>query len=592
MPWRTRVGRALRLLPAVVLVAWHPVVAQGAGSATAAAGVADTSDALTRALAAEDRNDRRGAAVAYRDALQRALVVGNTDGDRVAIALLGLERVWAELAQLDSLLPVVQRVLQLRPTDPTARSVQLRSLVTMARDDEARVAFDAWRRVAGQDATPYREYARLLLQQGRSLAADSLLTDAERRLGGGGALAGETAQLHVSLGRWTAAARAFRQAFADEPWLETSAVFGLSRTPAASRDSVRAVLEAGPVTVPVRRLLAALELAWGDPRRAWGALRSLPMADDSTVAAWKAFAERVEINESWLVARDAWQAVLGARATDVEAFMRGADAALRAGDAAGALTILRDRRPARGAGVGDSLTRSLLALEIAVLGELGRADEAQRLLEREGPRLDSLARADLSRPLVAAWLRRGDVARARAAMAGTELAEDDEMVGWLALYDGNLGVARRRLVRASTRRPELVDALGLLARVRLDQSLPLGQAFLMLARRDSAAAAAKFIQAADSVGPAAPALLALASRLSAAAAAASLWSRIIREYPRSPEAPEALLAWGRALRDAGDRDAAIARYEQLLLEYPASALAPQARRDLERLRGLVPPAGR
>ena len=592
MPWRTRVGRALRLLPAVVLVAWHPAVAQGVGSATATAGVADTSDALTRALAAEDRNDRRGAAVAYRDALQRALVVGNTDGDRVAIALLGLERVWAELAQLDSLLPVVQRVLQLRPTDPTARSVQLRSLVTMARDDEARVAFDAWRRVAGQDATPYREYARLLLQQGRSLAADSLLTDAERRLGGGGALAGETAQLHVSLGRWTAAARAFRQAFADEPWLETSAVFGLSRTPAASRDSVRAVLEARPVAVPVRRLLAALELAWGDPRRAWGALRSLPMADDSTVAAWKAFAERVEINESWLVARDAWQAVLGARATDVEAFMRGADAALRAGDAAGALTILRDRRPARGAGVGDSLTRSLLALEIAVLGELGRADEAQRLLEREGPRLDSLARADLSRPLVAAWLRRGDVARARAAMAGTELAEDDEMVGWLALYDGNLGVARRRLVRASTRRPELVDALGLLARVRLDQSLPLGQAFLMLARRDSAAAAAKFIQAADSVGPAAPALLALASRLSVAAAAASLWSRIIREYPRSPEAPEALLAWGRALRDAGDRDAAIARYEQLLLEYPASALAPQARRDLERLRGLVPPAGR
>jgi len=591
MPWGRDVPRALPALVALLL-AWHPAGSQSAGSATATAGAVDSSDALTRALAAEDRNDRRGAAVAYREALQRALVVGNTDGDRVAIALLGLERVSAELAQLDSILPVVQRVLQLRPTDPTARSVQLRSLVTMARDDEARMAFDAWRRVAGPDAAPYREYARLLLQQGRALAADSLLSEAERRLGGGGALAGETAQLHVSLGRWTAAARAFRQAFADEPWLETSALFGLSRTPAASRDSVRAVLEGGPVAMPVRRLLASLELAWGDPRRGWGALLALPAADDSTVAAWKAFAERVELNESWLVARDAWQAVLAARATDVEALSRGADAALRAGDAAGALTLLRDRRPARGGASADSLARSLLSLEITALGDLGRADEAQRLLEREGPRLDSLARADLARPLVAAWLRRGDVTRARTAMAGTELAEDDEMVGWLALYEGNLGVARRRLVRASTRRQELVDALGLLARVRLEQSPPLGQAFLMIARRDSSAAAAGFIRLADSVGSAAPALLAQAARLSSTAQATALWTRIVKDYPRSPEAPEALLAWGRALREAGDKDAAIVRFEQLLLEYPGSALTPQARRDLERLRGQVPPAGR
>ena len=60
------------------------------------------------------------------EGVQRALVAPNTDGDRVAMALLGLERVSSELAQLDSLLPVVQRVLQRRPTDPTARSIQLR----------------------------------------------------------------------------------------------------------------------------------------------------------------------------------------------------------------------------------------------------------------------------------------------------------------------------------------------------------------------------------------------------------------------------------------------------------------------------------
>jgi TolA-binding protein len=63
----------------------------------------------------------------------------------------------------------------------------------------------------------------------------------------------------------------------------------------------------------------------------------------------------------------------------------------------------------------------------------------------------------------------------------------------------------------------------------------------------------------------------------------------VQQHPKSPEAPEALLAWGRALRDAGDSAGAIARLETLLVDYPDSALLPQARRDLERLRGRVPP---
>jgi outer membrane protein assembly factor BamD (BamD/ComL family) len=50
-----------------------------------------------------------------------------------------------------------------------------------------------------------------------------------------------------------------------------------------------------------------------------------------------------------------------------------------------------------------------------------------------------------------------------------------------------------------------------------------------------------------------------------------------------------LLLSARAVRDAGDRAGAIVRLEKLLVEYPESALLPQARRDLERLRGQVPP---
>src|SRR6187402_468730 len=81
--------------------------------ATATATAAYTTDPLQRALDAEDKGDPKRASVAYRDALQRALIAGNTDGERIAMALLGLERTWAETGMRgDSILPVVQRVLQ------------------------------------------------------------------------------------------------------------------------------------------------------------------------------------------------------------------------------------------------------------------------------------------------------------------------------------------------------------------------------------------------------------------------------------------------------------------------------------------------
>jgi tetratricopeptide (TPR) repeat protein len=213
--------------------------------------------------------------------------------------------------------------------------------------------------------------------------------------------------------------------------------------------------------------------------------------------------------------------------------------------------------------------------------------------------MDDASRATIARPLVSAWLRSGDLERARAAVAGSDLADDDETVGWLALYEGDLATARKRLVRAETRRGELVDALGLLARARIDKSPALGQAFLALARRDSAEAARRFVALADSagdrpassltIGDASPALLALAARLERGERALSLWDRIVAQHPKSPEAPEALLLSARAVRDAGDRAGATARLERLLVEYPESALAPQARRDLERLKGQVPP---
>lgn len=558
----------------------------------------DTTDALQRALTAEDKGDSRRAATAYREALQRAMQEANPDGDKLSLALLGLERTWADIGVRDSILPIIARVLAIRPTDPLARAMQLRTMIGLGKEEETRQAFLAWRRAAGNDGAPFREYARLLMAGGRAQAADSILTEAGRLLGSSGAVSGEVAQLHVAMSRWNSAAVSFREALVDQPYLEMAAQYALTRAPIAARDSIRTVLSAPPVSLAPRRLLASMELFWGEPRRAWVALSSV-RADDSTSAAWREFAERAEFAQAWQVARDVWLAVLDKRG-DLEAQSRAAQAALKAGDAVGALEIAR-REPREVVTTPhtkpvDATTRVrvLLPIEIAALGELGRPQEAQKRMEDNASKLDATARAAMAPTLVGAWLRSGDVEKAREAVKGSDLMDDDETMGWLALYDGDLVTARKRLVRAETRRPELVDALGLLARARLDRSVGLGQAFLLLAKRDTLAAAARFASLADSTGDAAPALLLIASRLenardskpgAANLRAFALWDRIVKRYAKSPEAPEALLNSARQLAINGDKAAAATRYESLLIDYPESALVPQGRRELEKLKG-------
>jgi TolA-binding protein len=119
-----------------------------------------------------------------------------------------------------------------------------------------------------------------------------------------------------------------------------------------------------------------------------------------------------------------------------------------------------------------------------------------------------------------------------------------------------------------------------------------GQAFLSLARGDSAEAAARFEAAASASPLAASLLLSTAAQLRAArkdaAGATALWQRVLSEYADSPEAPGAELELARALRRKGDAAGAVARLEHLILTYPRSSLVPQARRELELAKQNIP----
>ncbi len=538
--------------------------------------------ALTRALDLEGENKCREAIPLYRVAVTSEDPVG---------AVLGLERCYAMVGRPDSLVGLLDSLLAHRPKDPTLRTVQLRTLNSIRRDDDLRVAFGQWTSVAAGEATPWRMYAQVLLESGRALAADSVLRDAAVALGSTRALASEYAQMQAALGLWLPSAKSWREAAEEQGYLEQAAVFSLMPVPAALRDSVREVFRSVPVTLGARRVLAGLELRWHAPRAAWEALAGLPPTD-SAVAAWDEFAKEAELNEAWLTARDALARVALVRTKDRMIAVRAATMSLNGGDPAAAFSLLQGVGAA-----GDSGMRSTVTLlRVRALGALGRAREAEQELESRGANLDAEARRGAMRAVAWAWIRTGDLKRAEAALqAGGPNTEEGERVGaWLALYSGDLKTARRGLRRTDEPSNDVVTAMALLSRTRADSSPGAGAAFLTLARGDTAAAARAFEVVSNDLKDAAPFLLGQAARLYAAHAVADtthalvIWRGLVEGHADAPEAAEAELAWARVLRQRSDSAGAVARLEHLILTWPRSALVPQARKELDEVRGLVP----
>ena len=535
---------------------------------------------LSRALDLEGSGKCKEAIPLFRQA------VGATEDP--AGALYGLERCVAEAGNADTLLFVIDSVLVKRPRDPVARTIQLRTLTNAHRADPARLAFQHWVNAVPGDATPFREYARLLLDAGLTRAADTVLTFAMQRLGGGRQVAAELAELKGALGMWEASATNWRQAMTYAPYLEASAIFVLGAANGAARDTIRGILVADPKDLSVRRILAGLEMRWSSAREAWNAL-SVLTPTDSVVEAWLQFAADAEERESWLVARDAYAAAIGKR-RQASLVTRAATAALQGGEPASALawadslTVWRDT----------SQAGSMALIRLRALGQLGRAAAADSLLAERGGSLDPVTRGDAVRAVAWAWVRMGDVALARATLARGGEESDERSAAWMALYEGDLKTARTGLRRLDEVTRDAVLALSVLSRTRGERSEGIGRAFLALARSDTAAAAKEFEATAKDVVDASPLLLAIAARLyrstSDSARSEAIWDSLITAHSQSPEAAEADLEWAKVLRKQGKSAAAIGRLEHLILSYPQSALVPQARRELEIAKGTIPPS--
>ena len=176
-------------------------------------------DAYSRGESLELQSKFADAAAAYTEALAR-------DAANLP-ALLGLERMDAQLGRLEQFLPVVERAITAKPQAAQIREAQLRTLRSLGKRDQLREAFERWRHDMPGDPAPARAYSRLLIADGDTRAADSVLRQAQRDVGSGRGFDYELAQLRAASGLWDLSAQSWRQAVEDNGYLDQAATFSL-----------------------------------------------------------------------------------------------------------------------------------------------------------------------------------------------------------------------------------------------------------------------------------------------------------------------------------------------------------------------------
>jgi len=549
---------------------------------------------LARALDLERQGRWQEAATAFRALLARE--------PASPPALLGAERAFTALDERDSIMAVVSRALAADPASSTAHSIAVRTARAAGGDTLAAEALARWMAAAPRSEAPFRELVRAMLAGGRVDEAREAVTLARQRLGDPERLGPELAQVEVAAGNWVRAAAEWRSAVERQPGLVGPAAFSLQSAPPAARDRLLRAVASDDSAGVARRLAAELLLGWNEPARAWTMLRTaLPSAPEERSSMVRAFADRARAQDGPEPQRVAAEALemLAATAEPQEAArlrVASARAFAAAGDGASARRVLRAMAddPAAPPGIAGTATATLVELHVRE----GNPAEASRLLQRSLARLSGGEAERLWQLVARAWMRAGALDRAEQAAAADSSLAGDEVRGWIALYRGDL--ARARMLLRTGVRPAEGDAaaeraaMAALAQVVGADSLPtLGAALLQAARGDTLGASRALVAVARGGVVAGEAeILLLAARYAMLArdpaAAQAIWADIAQRHAESSAAPAALLGLARASAGRGDVAGATTRLEALILTYPQSALVPEARRELNRVRGLVP----
>ena len=562
----------------------------------AAPPLAAQSDSLARAFEMERRGNFAAAIPLFKSALRTT--PGNVH------AILGLERALLPLGRTGELVPELQAALAANPKEPALYGVAIRTWSTLGQPDSVRRAAESWAAVQPGDEVPYREWGNaLLLRKDRPGARQAFLTG-RQKLGKPDALAPELAELAALDGDFAASAREWLLAMKKLPGYRASALAYLRTAPEAQRKEVLAAIAKDP-SPEAHRLDAELRARWGDPLGAFDRLMaSLPADKAQQVEVLRLFGESLR-GQTSPEARVAFARTLEAvseRSSSPQAQRLRLDAAqayLDGGDRAAARRMLAGLADEGGAPA--NLAAPATTTLVRLLVEEGKFDEAEQRLAAAAGKLPAEDTADLTRRIALGWARSGKLERADRMVAGDSSVNGLALRGELKLLHGEVGAARDLLQQAGPYAGSREDATGRTALLALLQPLEadtvpeIGAGFLALARADTAAAVAAFTSLADRLpadkGGAEARLF--AGRLEAGRGRTKEAEALLRATTATKDAaaaPAALLELGRLLARGGRNQDAVAVLEQLILDYPRSALVPQARRAIDEARGAVPPS--
>ena len=554
---------------------------------------------IAQATAGEGRTlERRGlyedAATTYRAVLEN---------DRVSVAAwLGLERVLSELDRLDSIVPVLDSTIPSEPSDGFLRELQLRVWSNLNQPDSVTAAARRWIETSPDNPNPYRQWAHALASVANTSGAISVLEEARLEFGGS-ALAPEMAVILASGDQWVAAVGEWRIAVVADRSNLAAAGLALRQVPNSHREDVLAALldSAEPIE---RRLAAELLVSWDRPDEGWALLEDALSSDHAEAGTeLSLFVDRVRR----LPSKDAARARAYAleRLVDLvegpDAERARLDAALAfadAGDFAGARRMLEGLIDVS-EGVPNKAGEAVAAI-IRVTAESGEIDEAEERLRLWEARLMPSDAQLLRERIGWAWIIRGEPDRAMALLQSDSSVGAFAILGWAALFGGDLSTARANFLAAgpfavsrdqSTRRTSM---LALLQGVEPDTVAELGEALLWLERADTSRAMEGLEEVAQELpadGGRSP-ILTLMGDIAREGGdleqAESLFIDALHADSLGPSAPAAEYALGAVLAGSGRGDAAVERLEHMILTHPGSALVPEARRLLDQVRGAIP----
>jgi tetratricopeptide (TPR) repeat protein len=543
-------------------------------------------DLMARAFELERRGSYEEAARVYRG------ILSTRPGDLGAL-----------LNRLPAMLPEVQGALAQSPVSPPVFSIALRTYAATGLFDSLPRLVDRWSRALPGDETPYREWASAALQNRDRATARLAYRSGRERLGRPDALAAEMAQVAIAEQDWTLAAREWAHATEQLPGYRTSASTTLAQAPDVTHAAVLGVLD-DEGRVEATRIAVELRVRWGDPL---GGFAQLAGVMPSQVA------QQIEVLQSFLEQARAGDTppYRRAQALALEALgERWSIAAQRARfrlDAARAYGEVGDLVAARrllALVAGDTTSNRLVASDasaalVDLLIQEGNLEEAARQLssaERVAG-VDEFLR--LRRAVAIGFAKAGMTDRAAALLATDSTVEASALQGWIRLYGGDLKGTVERWQEAGPfagTRAEATYRASVLAMVQRveDDSMPmLGRAFQLLARGDTLEAAGTFEAAAATVpiDRGGAEMLERSGELYRDGGKPLEAERLLRAaiHPSAPGASAAaLLELGRLLVATGGMDAAVTVLERLVLEYPGSALVPQARRLLDEIRNAIP----